>query len=50
MGNESKGLSTELNILANKRIKIPILGGAESLNVAIASSIIMYEGIKQRMG
>ena len=50
IGNESKGLSDELHSLAHQWIKIPILGGAESLNVAIATSIIMYEGIKQRMG
>ena len=50
IGNESKGLSSELHSLAHKWLKIPILGGAESLNVAIATSIIIYEGIKQRMG
>lgn len=50
IGNESKGLSNELHSLAHQWIKIPILGGAESLNVAIATSIIIYEGIKQRMG
>lgn len=48
IGNESKGVSQSLNDLADKLIKIPMIGEAESLNVAIASSIIMYEAMKQR--
>lgn len=48
IGNESKGVSQSLNDLADKLIRIPMIGEAESLNVAIASSIIMYESMKQR--
>lgn len=50
IGNESKGVSFELHSLANQWIKIPILGETESLNVAVASSIIMYEVMRQRIG
>ncbi|MCL1971845.1 MAG: RNA methyltransferase [Endomicrobia bacterium] len=42
IGNESKGLSSEIQKTADKLIKIDIFGKAESLNAAIAASIIMY--------
>lgn len=48
IGNESKGVSEEILALADGTIKIPIIGNAESLNAAIASSIIMYEAVRQR--
>lgn len=48
IGNESKGVSPALYSLADELIKIPMIGEAESLNVAIASSIIMYESMRQR--
>lgn len=40
MGNESNGISKELESMVNKKISIPKYGHAESLNVAIATSII----------
>lgn len=49
IGNESRGVSSDIIALADRLIKIPMLGGAESLNAAIASSIIMYEAIRQRI-
>ena len=49
IGNESTGVSRELHDLADELIKIPMLGEIESLNVAIASSIIMYEVMRQRI-
>ncbi len=42
-GNESSGVSDQLHKLANDIIAIPKLGNAESLNVSIAASIILYE-------
>lgn len=48
IGNEGNGVSQEILDLSDKNIKIPIKGKAESLNAAIASSIIMYEGLRQR--
>ena len=49
IGNESQGISKEISSLANELIKIPIPGNAESLNASIASSIIMYEAMRQRI-
>jgi TrmH family RNA methyltransferase len=43
MGNESNGISNDLIPLINERIAIPKFGGAESLNVAVATAIICYE-------
>jgi TrmH family RNA methyltransferase len=41
MGNESKGIRPELEMLATKRIRIPGKGGAESLNVAVVTGILL---------
>ena len=40
MGNESKGISPDLEKLVNHKITIPRFGNAESLNVAVATAII----------
>ena len=48
IGNESRGVCKALYTLADKLIKIPMVGEAESLNAAVASSIIMYEVMRQR--
>ncbi|MDR2426437.1 MAG: RNA methyltransferase [Endomicrobium sp.] len=42
IGNESKGLSLEIQKKANALIKIEMCGNAESLNAAAAAAIIMY--------
>ncbi len=47
MGNESQGLSEDLKTLATHQVKIPLLNGVESLNVAIASSLILHERVRQ---
>ncbi|SFC54654.1 TrmH family RNA methyltransferase [Clostridium uliginosum] len=47
VGNEGNGVSDEVLSLADSRVKIPMPGGAESLNVAIATSIIIYEKVRQ---
>lgn len=41
LGNESKGISQELQELVNVKITIPRSGEAESLNVAVAAGIIL---------
>lgn len=48
IGNEGNGLSTELTKAADKKIKIPMSGSVESLNAAIAATILAYEGKRQR--
>lgn len=42
-GNEAHGLSDEVQQLADHRVSIPIRGRAESLNLATAASICMYQ-------
>ena len=49
VGNEGNGISDELFELADKKVKIPMPGGAESLNVSIATSIILFEKVRQNM-
>lgn len=48
IGNESKGVSKEIQDIADIKIKIPMLGKTESLNAAVATSIIAYEGVRQK--
>jgi len=48
VGNESSGVSSSIYSVSDSLIKIPMIGDAESLNVAIASSIVMYESLRQR--
>lgn len=42
MGNEGSGISKELLQQTTQNVIIPIMGGAESLNVAVASGIVLY--------
>ena len=46
IGNESKGVSKEISHFASKKIMIPRYGYAESLNAAVASSIILSTMMK----
>jgi len=48
IGNEASGVSSEVMAESDLLIKIPMPGNAESLNAAIASSVIMYEALRQR--
>lgn len=48
VGNEGNGLSEHLSRQADRLIRIPMEGKVESLNAAIASSILMYEAYRQR--
>lgn len=48
IGNESRGLSDGLSALADVRVRIPMAGKVESLNAAVAASILMYEAGRQR--
>jgi len=41
MGNESNGISSEIKKIITRKITIPSFGKAESLNVAIATSVIL---------
>ena len=48
MGNEGMGLPPHLQEKADQVVKIPINSGVESLNVAIATALILYEAKRQR--
>jgi len=48
LGNEGNGLTQELINLANAVVCVPVAEGVESLNVAIAGSLVMYEVLRQR--
>ena len=43
IGNEARGISDAVREAADCRVKLPMRGGAESLNAAVAAGIMMYE-------
>lgn len=47
LGNEAAGLSPELIELADERVSIPLANGVESLNVAVATALLLYEAQRQ---
>lgn len=49
VGNEGNGVSEDIYKLADIKVKIPMPGGAESLNVSVASSIMMFEIVRQNL-
>jgi TrmH family RNA methyltransferase len=48
MGNEAWGLADETRSAMDELVGIPMPGGAESLNVGIAGSILLFEAVRQR--
>lgn len=48
LGNEAHGVSEDLLKNADILLKIPVIGKAESLNVATAASVCLYEALRQR--
>lgn len=48
VGTEKTGLTDELLAAADQRIRIPMQGKANSLNVATSAAIIVYEAVRQR--
>ncbi len=47
-GNEANGVAEELQAAVETRLFIPMAGLAESMNVAMAAGIILFEGLRQR--
>jgi RNA methyltransferase, TrmH family len=43
VGNEGAGIRPQLNAIAAQRVAVPLARGAESLNVAVAAGILLYE-------
>jgi 23S rRNA (guanosine2251-2'-O)-methyltransferase len=49
MGSEDKGVFPPLMKICDANMKIPMAGDFESLNVSVATGMILYEAMKQRM-
>lgn len=50
MGSEEHGLDAELLAAADERVRIPMRGRADSLNVSVSAGILLYEADRQRRG
>lgn len=50
LGNEGRGVDPELMGLCQKRVTIPMAGQVESLNVATAGAVLLFEAARQRTG
>jgi TrmH family RNA methyltransferase len=48
VGSEASGAGQEAERLAKGRVSIPMAGGAESLNAAMAATVILFEAARQR--
>lgn len=48
MGSEDRGVSEEYLKRSDHQVLIPLLGKIESLNVSVASAILLYEVVRQR--
>ncbi len=48
MGNEHRGVSEEAQRLADHILQIPMWGMIQSLNVSVATAVILYEAARQR--
>ncbi len=49
VGNEHRGVSDEALAMADETIHIPMFGMVESLNVSVATAVILYEICRQRL-
>ena len=47
-GNEGQGVRSELAVSVRHKVRIPMPGPSESLNVAAAAAICLFEGVRQR--
>ena len=49
VGNEGNGLTDRITGMADEKIRIPMMGKVESLNAAIAATLMAYEALRQRL-
>ena len=49
IGNEANGVEQKIQDLADEKIKIPMLGKTESLNASVATGIVLYEYVRQKI-
>jgi 23S rRNA (guanosine2251-2'-O)-methyltransferase len=50
MGGEEHGVYPALMKICDEQFQIPMIGDFESLNVSVATGVILYEAMKQRLG
>jgi tRNA G18 (ribose-2'-O)-methylase SpoU len=48
MGSERKGLSSRVLAIADQVVSIPMAGSASSLNLAVATGVLLYELARQK--
>lgn len=48
MGSEEDGISSEIMGISDEFVAIPMFGNIESLNVSVASGVMIYEALRQR--
>lgn len=49
IGNEANGVEEDIQNMADKKVKIPMLGKTESLNASVATGIMLYEYVRQKI-
>lgn len=49
IGNEANGVSKEIQEFSDSKVKIPMLGKTESLNASVATGIMLYEYVRQKL-
>ncbi len=49
IGSEGRGLDPELAALADLKVRIPMPGGAESLNASVSAAILIYDFLRERL-
>ncbi|MCF7807138.1 MAG: RNA methyltransferase [Candidatus Marinimicrobia bacterium] len=49
LGNENRGVSAQMTEFADQNILIPMFGMVESLNVSVATAVILFEACRQRL-
>ena len=49
IGNEANGVEKEILDIADEKIKIPMLGKTESLNASVATAVILYEYVRNKI-
>lgn len=50
LGRESAGVPDDVHIAADARLRVPMVPGARSLNVALAASMVLSEALRQTGG
>ena len=49
IGNEANGVSQDILNYADEKIKIPMIGKTESLNASVATAVILYEYVRNKI-